>query len=121
MSESKKTVVIGASDNPSRYAFKATNRLKQAGHEVVPVGMRTGKIGDVEILKGFPEIKDVDTVTLYVGPKHQDYWKEYIYSLNPKRVIFNPGTESKFEKELEENGIQATEACTLVLLSIGDY
>ena len=121
MSKSKKTVVIGASDNPSRYAFVATNRLKQAGHEVVPVGMRTGKIGDVEILKGFPEIKDVDTVTLYVGPKHQDYWKDYIYSLNPKRVIFNPGTESEFEQELEEKGIQTTEACTLVLLSIGDY
>jgi len=121
MSKSKKTVVVGASDNPARYAFVATNRLKQAGHEVIPVGMRTGKIGDVEILKGFPEIKDVDTVTLYVGPKHQDYWKEYIYSLKPKRVIFNPGTESGFQQELEQKGIEVEEACTLVLLSIGDY
>ena len=121
MSESKKTVVIGASTNPSRYAYVATNRLKRAGHEVVPVGLRAGMIGDVEILKDFPEIKDVDTVTLYVGPKHQDYWKEYIYSLNPKRVIFNPGTESEFENELEAKGIEATEACTLVLLSMGSY
>jgi|SRR5690554_6418742 len=121
MSKSKKTVVIGASSNPSRYAYVATNRLKQAGHEVVPVGLRTGMIGDVEIHKDFPEIEDVDTVTLYVGPKNQDYWKDYIYSLNPKRVIFNPGTESEFQNELEARGIEATEACTLVLLSIDEY
>lgn len=121
MKNSKKTVVIGASPNPERYAFKATNRLHEAGHEVIPVGLRDGKIGDIEILKGFPEIKDVDTVTLYVGPRHQDYWKDYIYSLHPKRVIFNPGTESEFQKELEAKGVETEEACTLVLLSLNDY
>lgn len=121
MKSSKKTVVIGASPNSGRYAYMATQRLQAAGHEVVPVGLRTGKIGDIEILKDFPEIKDVDTVTLYVGPQHQDYWKDYIYSLNPKRVIFNPGTESSFQKELQDKGIEVTEACTLVMLSVGNY
>lgn len=121
MSKLKKTVVIGASSNPSRYAFVATNRLKSAGHEVIPVGLREGKIGETSILTGFPELEGVDTVTLYVGPKHQDYWKDYIFSLNPQRVIFNPGTESDFEQELEEKGIEAEEACTLVLLSTGGY
>lgn len=121
MSNSKKTVVIGASPNPSRYAYVATNRLKSAGHEVIPVGLRDGKIGEIQILKDFPKIEDVDTVTLYVGPKHQDYWKEYIFSLNPKRVIFNPGTESDFEQELKAKGIETNEACTLVMLSVGNY
>ncbi len=121
MSKSKKTVVIGASPNPARYAYIATTRLNRAGHDVIPVGLRTGQIGDIQILKDFPEIKDVDTVTLYVGPKNQDYWKEYIYSLKPKRVIFNPGTESEFENELFEKGIETEEACTLVLLSNGGY
>lgn len=121
MSESKKTVVIGASPNPQRYAYLATERLNRKGHEVIPVGLREGKIGDIGIQKGFPKIEDVDTVTLYVGPRHQDYWKDYIYSLKPKRVIFNPGTEGSLEKELEAKGIEATEACTLVLLSTGEY
>lgn len=121
MSESKKTVVIGASSNPERYAYLATERLKRKGHEVFPVGLRDGKIGEIEIQKDFPKIKDVDTVTLYVGPRHQDYWKDYIFSLKPKRVIFNPGTESTFEQELEAKGIETTEACTLVLLSTGGY
>ncbi len=121
MSKTKKTVVIGASPNPSRYAYVATNRLKSAGHEVVPVGLRDGEIGGISILKDFPKIDDVDTVTLYVGPKNQEYWKEYIFSLSPKRVIFNPGTESDFEQELEAKGIETEEACTLVLLSTGEY
>lgn len=121
MSTSKKTVVIGASPNPQRYAYVATQRLKQNDHEVVPVGLRNGQIGDIEILKDFPKVENVDTVTLYVGPRHQDYWKDYIFSLNPKRVIFNPGTESEFEQELEEKNIETLEACTLVMLSTGQY
>jgi predicted CoA-binding protein len=122
MKTSKKTVVIGASENPDRYAYRATVALENHSHDVIPVGLKEGHIFDVKILKGKPEIKDVDTVTLYVGPKHQPYWEDYIISLKPKRVIFNPGTENEeFYKKLRTANIEPVEACTLVMLSIGNY
>ncbi len=120
--ELKKTVVIGASPNPERYAYRAINALRQKGHPVVAVGLRPGTVADVEIHTDRPAIDDVDTVTLYVGPRHLDAWKDYILSLNPKRVIFNPGTENlEWETELHMKGIETTESCTLVRLSIGNY
>jgi predicted CoA-binding protein len=119
---SKKTVVIGASENPDRYAYKATIALQKYQHEVVPVGLKEGQINGVRILKDQPSVEDVDTVTLYVGPQNQPAWYEYILSLKPKRVIFNPGTENdEFEKRLKEKNIEPVEACTLVMLSIGNY
>ncbi|MEO6903077.1 MAG: CoA-binding protein [Bacteroidia bacterium] len=118
----KKTVVIGASDNPERYAYKATLALQKNKYEVIPVGLKDGKINNIEILKGFPPLSNIDTVTLYVGPKHQLAWYDYILSLKPKRVIFNPGTENmELEKLLTKNKIEFEEACTLVLLSTGNY
>jgi predicted CoA-binding protein len=118
----KKTVVIGASDNPERYSYKATIALQKHNHEVIPIGIRKGIINGLEIIMDKPVISDIDTVTLYVGPQNQDAWKEYILSLKPKRVIFNPGTEnSEFEKQLLEHSIEPVEACTLVMLSIGNY
>lgn len=121
MPKTKKTVVIGASSNPQRYAYLATVKLHEKGHEVVPVGLKEGKIEGINVLDDFPKIENVDTVTLYVAPRHQAYWKDYIFSLRPKRVIFNPGAESDFEKELEAKGIETIEACTLVLLSTGQF
>lgn len=122
MSNHKNTVVIGASPNADRYSYKATMSLRHHGHPVHPVGLRKGQIEDVEILTGTPAIEDVDTVTLYVGPDNQPYWYDYILSLRPKRLIFNPGTENaELEKLASEQGIETTEACTLVLLSIGQY
>lgn len=119
---SKDTVVIGASDNEERYAYKATVSLKQHGHKVYPVGLRSGSIEGTEIFTDKPVIQNVDTVTLYVGPQNQDGWKDYIFSLKPKRIIFNPGTENPtFEAEVRAKGIEAVEACTLVMLSIGNY
>lgn len=119
---SKKTVVIGASENPDRYAYKATIALSKHQHEVVPVGLREGQINGVKILKDKPEIEGVDTVTLYVGPQNQASWIDYIISLKPKRVIFNPGTENDdFENKLRKNNIEPVEACTLVMLSVGNY
>ena len=91
-------------------------------HEVIPVGFRAGKINGLEIITDKPVIDNVDTVTLYVGPQNQVAWQDYILSLKPKRVIFNPGTENPaFENMLSNNGIETTQACTLVLLSIGNY
>jgi uncharacterized protein len=117
-----KTVVIGASENSDRYSNRAVRSLVQHNEPVVAVGLRAGKIGDVDILTGFPVLEDVETVTLYVGPQNQPSWYDYILSLKPKRVIFNPGTENpEFEKLCAEAGIETVEACTLVMLSVGNY
>jgi predicted CoA-binding protein len=92
------------------------------GHEVFPVGLKKGEISGLKIQNGFPEIKDVDTVTLYVGPAHQPYWYDYILSLKPTRIIFNPGTENpELENKATANGIEVEIACTLVMLSVGNY
>ena len=119
---SKKTVVIGASTNPDRYGYMATVALQKKNHIVVPVGIKEGEINGEKILLGKPDIKDVETVTLYVGPMNQPEWYDYIISLKPTRVIFNPGTENpEFENLLRKNNIEPVEACTLVMLSIGNY
>jgi hypothetical protein len=118
----KKTLVLGATPNPARYAYLATMRLKQYGHEVVPVGIREGAIEGQEILTGMPQIDDVDTVTLYVGPDRQSAYYDYIFSLEPRRIIFNPGTENAELAQLaRKRGIETVEGCTLVMLSIGGY
>jgi uncharacterized protein len=118
----KPTVVIGASPNPERYSHIAVHRLRQAGHPVIAVGLRAGTIADVSIHTDRPVPERVDTVTLYVGPGHQEAWLDYILSLHPKRVIFNPGTEHPpVEMRLQAAGIETERACTLVLLSTSSY
>ena len=118
----KKTLVIGASENPSRYAFKAIKSLINSGHEVVAIGRRAGKIEHVAIQTGLPELKDIDTVTLYINPSIQAEYESYILSLKPKRIIFNPGTENPtLIQHAKKEGILSEIACTLVMLSIGDY
>ncbi|HNZ61768.1 MAG TPA: CoA-binding protein [Paludibacteraceae bacterium] len=118
----KKTLVIGASTNPERYAYKAAQRLLENGHEIELLGLRPGEIFGKAIDTERKQYTDIDTVTLYVGPKNQPEYYDYIISLHPKRVVFNPGTENpEFEAMLESNGIQAQEACTLVLLGTNQY
>ncbi len=118
----KKTVVLGASENPSRYSFLAVNRLRASGHPVVAIGNKKGQIGDTEIMTGYPAEKGTDTVTMYLNPQLQQQYYDYIFSLKPKRIIFNPGTENEALEELaKEKGIESVEACTLVLLSTGQY
>lgn len=118
----KKTVVLGASENPSRYSFLAVERLREKGHPVVAVGKREGKIKDTPILTGEPFVNDVDTVTLYLNPVLQVAAYDYILGLKPRRVIFNPGTENdELEEMLRSKGIEPVEACTLVMLAAGMY
>jgi predicted CoA-binding protein len=118
----KKTVVLGASENPERYSYLAVNRLRKYGHPVVAIGNKTGMIGDTAIADEPGQEQDVDTVTVYLNPARQAAYSDYILSLKPKRVIFNPGTENdELEDLLKANGIQPVEACTLVLLSTGQY
>jgi predicted CoA-binding protein len=115
----KKTVVVGATPNQSRYAYLAANMLREYDHEVVPLGIKKGEVAGKEILdiRKKPAINGVDTVTLYIGPRHQPEWYSYLLGLKPKRIIFNPGTENdEFEQLLEANGIEPLQACTLVLL-----
>ena len=117
-----KTLVIGASENPARYANMAINSLRRHGHEVVAIGSKKGSVLDVDIAIEHADYKDVDTVTLYLNPNNQQPYYDYILSLNPRRIIFNPGTENMaLETLAEEKGIKTMEACTLVLLSIGSY
>ncbi|MBU3743069.1 MAG: CoA-binding protein [Sediminibacterium sp.] len=118
----KKTVVFGASENPSRYSYLAVERLREKGYPVVAIGRKTGVIGDIPIVTGHPEIEAVDTVTLYLNPQLQESEYEYILHLKPRRVIFNPGTENgAFLELLEQNNIRGIEACTLVMLGTGQY
>lgn len=118
----KKTVVLGASDNPERYSYLAVEKLKKYGHPVVAIGRKEGKIGDTGIITAHPNEKDVDTVTLYLNPELQKQYYDYIVSLHPKRIVFNPGTENEELSSIAKaNGIQPLEACTLVLLGTGQY
>lgn len=119
----KRTLILGASPNSERYAYKATVMLSEKGHEVFPVGLREGKIEEHSILINTPIIENIDTVTLYVGAQNQPMYYNYIINqINPKRIIFNPGTENKELKKLaQEKGIETEIACTLVLLSVGNY
>lgn len=120
----KKTVIIGATANPSRYAYLAAEMLTDYDHEIVPLGIKKGNVSGKEILdiRQKPAIEGVDTVTLYIGPQRQPEWYDYILSLKPKRIIFNPGTENdEFEQMAEEKGVEALEACTLVMLRSRQY
>lgn len=118
----KKTVVLGATPNPERYAYLASLRLQQHGHEAVPIGIRSGKIGNLDIQQGTPSLTDVDTVTLYLSPDRQPPLYDYIFSLHPRRIIFNPGTENaELALLAQQKGIETVEGCTLVMLSIGQY
>ena len=118
----KRTIVIGASNNPERYSFMAVNLLLDYHHEVFPLGIKNGKIQNLEIIKDRPELLNIDTVTLYLNPELQQDWYFYILNVKPKRVIFNPGTENlKFQTLLEAHDIECVEACTLVLLRTGQY
>ena len=118
----KKTLVIGASTNKERYSNIAMNMLTKHEHPVLAVGLKEGKVAGVDIQTGMPAFEDVDTVTLYLNPKNQVSYYEYILSLQPKRVIFNPGTENtELQNKLEKQNIAYEEACTLVLLSTDQY
>ncbi|WP_028295336.1 CoA-binding protein [Olivibacter sitiensis] len=118
----KKTMIIGATPNPSRYAYLAAHRLKSYGHEIVNIGIKMGELAGVPIEKAADAPTDIDTVTLYIGPQTQPEYYDYIMAVHPKRIIFNPGTENpELERLAQQAGIETLEACTLVLLGTGQY
>ncbi len=118
----KKTLVLGASENPQRYSNLAVKKLRAYNHPVVAIGKKAGHIDQTEIITEANPLEDIDTVTLYLNPTHQKPYYDYILSLKPKRIIFNPGTENEeLETIAVQNNIEPLEACTLVLLSTGQY
>ncbi|MBK9328417.1 MAG: CoA-binding protein [Sphingobacteriales bacterium] len=118
----KKTIVIGASPKTDRYSNRAVRLLKKNGHEVIALGFEDAKIDDIAIETDWKLYEAVHTVSLYVNPQRQQAYYDYILKLHPKRIIFNPGTENdELERLASENNIQALDACTLVLLSTGQY
>ncbi|WP_271393537.1 CoA-binding protein [Aequorivita sinensis] len=118
----KKTLVLGASLKPNRYSNLAINRLVNHNHIVEAVGLKEGEVAGVNIVTEKKDFKNIDTVTLYLNPKRQEEYYNYIISLKPQRVIFNPGTENpEFYTLLKENNIEAEVACTLVLLGTNQY
>lgn len=115
-------MVLGASPNPNRYSYSAVRQLQDKGHEVIPVGIRTGIIEGIVIQQDNPDIEGVDTVTLYLNPERQKPYYDYILGLQPKRIIFNPGTENPELIQLARKaGIEPVVACTLVMLAVGNY
>jgi predicted CoA-binding protein len=118
----KTTIILGASPKSDRYSYLATERLVKHGHPVFAVGQREGIINETPINTKLPENQEIDTVTLYLNPSNQEAWYQQILDLKPKRIIFNPGTENPtFEKMAAQEGIETTEACTLVLLASDQY
>jgi len=117
-----KTLVLGASPNPTRYAYLATQRLDNEGYTVIPLGIKEGKIGKIDIVTKQDVWKNVHTITIYLSAERQKSYYEYILSLNPQRLIFNPGAENlELVALAQEEGIETIEACTLVMLSVGNY
>ncbi len=117
-----KVIVLGASTNPERTSYTAVQRLKASGHDVFPIGISKGQVHGIEMLNEPLLIEDTDTVTLYLNPDRQKAYYDYILSLKPKRIIFNPDTENPELAQLaHENDIQVEVACTLVLLATNSY
>lgn len=120
--EEKKTLVVGAIENQDRYANRAVRSLLRHGHAVELLGLREGDIEGHPIKTGQPDLTGIDTVTMYIGPRNQPVLYDYIRQLKPRRVIFNPGAENPdFARQLQRDGIEPIDACTLVMLSVGTY
>jgi len=116
------TLVLGASPNPERYSFLATQLLQEKKYQVYPFGIKKGLIGNLEITNQWPANGSIDTITLYVGPSGQVEYYDAIIALGPRRIIFNPGTENPDLQALANaKGIDTIEACTLVMLKTGQF
>ena len=120
--KNKKTLVLGASTNPDRYAYLAITKLVEKGHSVLAIGQNAGEVAGVKIQTKAIPLKNIDTITLYLNPTRQRDYYNYIVAARPKRVIFNPGTENpELYQLLTLNNIKAEQACTLVLLTTNQY
>ena len=120
----KRTLIVGATPNTGRYAYMAAERLEQHGHEIIPIGIKRGEVFGKVILpiREFPKLPAIDTITLYIGPRHQAEYIDYLIGLEPKRIIFNPGTENpEFMEKAAAHGLEVVEGCTLVMLQSSTF
>ncbi|AWV99065.1 CoA-binding protein [Arcticibacterium luteifluviistationis] len=118
----KNTLILGASTNPTRYSYLAANRLARHKHPITLVGIKKGEVAGEVIQNSIDGIENIHTVTMYLGERNQLEYEDFLLALNPKRVIFNPGAENpSLMKRLEEQGVETLEACTLVMLSTGQF
>lgn len=118
----KRVLVVGASPKPHRFSHMAIKKLLQYNHEVFAVGNREGIAAGVQIQKGFSGINNIDTITLYINQMNQKTIEDEILELNPKRIIFNPGTDnSHLAAKARALGIEVVSDCTLVMLGQGTF
>jgi predicted CoA-binding protein len=120
----KRVLLVGASPNPSRYAYTAAKMFEERGFEFIPIGIKKGEVQGKAILnlREKPDLIDIDTITLYIGSDHQEEWIDYLLGLKPKRIIFNPGAENPdFARQAKANGVDVLNACNLVMLSTGQF
>jgi predicted CoA-binding protein len=118
-----RVAILGASRDPDRYSHRAFALLREHGYDVIPVHPALDTIDGVAVAHSLGEVEGpVDTLTLYVNPARLRDLLEDVIRLAPRRVIFNPGTESPIARDrLERAGILCLEACTLVLLRTGQF
>lgn len=124
MNKTINTLVVGASPNSFRFSYRAAHLLREFSFPFVPISIKRGTLAGEEILdiRQKPDLKDIDTITLYIGTRNQEPWIDYLLSLNPKRIIFNPGTENQeFKKKADDLGIETVNGCTLIMLNSGEY
>ncbi|MBS3769227.1 MAG: CoA-binding protein [Bacteroidales bacterium] len=118
----KKVMVLGASPNKRRFSHTCVKTLMHQGYEVIPIGAREGEINGKKIIQGKPSVEDLHTVTLYLSPRNQEEYYDYVFGQNPQRIIFNPGAENpNFADLAKKNGIEVVEDCTLVMLNSGNF
>ncbi|WP_075351186.1 CoA-binding protein [Algoriphagus marinus] len=120
----KLTLLVGATPNPSRFAYFAAGKFMEQGIDFIPIGIKKGQVFGNEILdiRSRPELSNIHTITLYLGEQNQEEWIDYLLSLKPKRIIFNPGAENfEFMRKAQKMGIEAINACNLVMLRTGQF
>jgi hypothetical protein len=119
----KTTLVLGASPNPDRFSYKAIARLQRKKIPIIAIGRRDADIGNLKIIKGIPDnIGSVHTVSMYMNAKNQKEFYDYIFSLHPKRIIFNPGTiNPELADAARKKGIEVIEDCMIVMLNTGRF
>jgi hypothetical protein len=120
----KHVLIVGASPNPSRYAYTAAKMFQERGFEFIPIGINKGEVQGKPILnlREKPDLIDIDTITLYISADNQKEWIDYLLGLKPKRIIFNPGAENpEFARQAKANGVNVLNACNLVMLSTGQF
>lgn len=115
----KNVLVLGASTRSDRYSNMAMRKLEAKGYAVFSLGIREGRVGHMKIQSEQFAIDNLYAISLYLNPSNQIDYYDYIITLKPEKVIFNPGTENRsLEALLVKHKIPYEHACTLVLLNL---